>query len=72
MAGKFVKSSRSYTKPPVTVIFSFRGICSKLLLAKVFLIQKENFAATIAVIGGVRMPCDCEDAPIYYAFAEEF
>ena len=36
------------------------------------IIQQVDFAATIAVLGGVRMTRDCEGAPVYQAFAEEF
>ncbi len=36
------------------------------------MIQQVDFAATVAVLGGVRMPRDCEGAPVYQAFAEEF
>ena len=36
------------------------------------LVHQVDFAATIAAIGGVRMPRDCEGAPVYSAFAEEF
>ena len=36
------------------------------------IIQQVDFAATIAAIGGVRMTRDCEGAPVYQAFAEEF
>ena len=36
------------------------------------IIQQVDFAATIAAVGGVRMPRDCEGAPVYPALAEEF
>ncbi|MFR6291222.1 MAG: alkaline phosphatase family protein [Peptococcaceae bacterium] len=36
------------------------------------IIQQVDFAATVAVLGGVRMTKGCEGAPVYQAFAEEF
>ena len=36
------------------------------------IIRQVDFAATVAVLGGVRMPRDCEGAPAYQILAEEF
>ena len=36
------------------------------------IIRQIDFAATVAALGGVRMPRNCEGAPIYQIFAEEF
>lgn len=35
-------------------------------------IREVDFAATVAVLGGVRMPAQCEGAPIYQIFSDEF
>jgi len=35
-------------------------------------IRQVDFAATIAVIGGVRMPAQCEGAPIYQILTKEY
>ena len=35
-------------------------------------IRQVDFAATVAVLGGVRMPRQCEGAPAYQILAEEF
>lgn len=35
-------------------------------------IRQVDVAATVAVLGGVRMPAQCEGAPIYQILAEEF
>jgi len=36
------------------------------------IIRQADFAATVTYLGGVRMPAQCEGAPIYQIFAEEF
>ena len=35
-------------------------------------IREVDFAPTVAVLGGVRMPKNCEGAPIYQILSEEF
>ena len=36
------------------------------------IIRQVDFAATVAVIGGVRMPKQCEGAPVYQILADEY
>ena len=36
------------------------------------MIRQIDFAPTVAVLGGVRMPRDCEGAPVYQILAEEY
>ena len=36
------------------------------------MIRQIDFAATVAVLGGVRMPHQCEGAPIYQILSEEY
>ncbi len=36
------------------------------------MIRQVDFAATVAVLGGVRMPRECEGAPIYQILTEEY
>lgn len=36
------------------------------------IIRQADFAATVAYLGGVRMPAQCEGAPVYQIFAEAF
>ena len=52
------------------VIFAGKGFKKGAKINRI--IQQVDFAATIAAIGGVRMPRDCEGAPVYPAFEEEF
>lgn len=52
------------------VIFSGKGFKQGVTIDRI--IQQVDFAATIAAVGGVRMPRDCEGAPVYPALAEEF
>lgn len=35
------------------------------------IIRQIDFAPTVAVLGGIRMPAQCEGAPVYQIFAEE-
>ena len=35
------------------------------------IIRQVDFAATVAILGGVRMPRQCEGAPVYPIFAQE-
>lgn len=46
------------------------GIKTGLLTERV--IRQPDIAPTMAVLGGVRMPAQCEGAPIYQILAEEF
>jgi len=36
------------------------------------IIRQVDFAATVAVVGGVRMPAQCEGAPVYQIFEQEY
>ena len=36
------------------------------------IIRQIDFAPTVAVLGGVRMPRDCEGAPVYQILSEEY
>ena len=36
------------------------------------IIRQIDFAPTVAVLGGVRMPAQCEGAPVYQILAEEY
>ena len=36
------------------------------------IIRQVDFAATVAALAGVRMPAQCEGAPVYQIFEEEF
>ena len=36
------------------------------------IIRQIDFAPTVAVLGGVRMPRDCEGAPVYQILSEDY
>lgn len=36
------------------------------------IIRQIDFAATVAALGGVRMPAQCEGAPVYQILEKEF
>ena len=63
------------------------GDCLSTTLGKIFIaagpgikegyetdrvIRQTDFAATVAALGGVRMPHQCEGAPVYQIFDEEY
>ena len=53
-----------------TFIAAGKGIKENFETERV--IRQVDFAATVAAIGGVRMPAQCEGAPVYPIFTEEF
>lgn len=46
------------------------GLKSGVLTDRI--IRQVDFAATVAYLGGVRMPAQCEGAPVYQILSEEF
>lgn len=55
----------------VSPIFIAAGKGLKKGYATDRIIRQIDFAPTVAVLGGVRMPAQCEGAPIYQIFEEE-
>ena len=52
------------------VIFAGQGFKEGFTTNRI--IRQVDLAPTLAVIGGVRMPRECEGAPVYQILAEEF
>ncbi len=52
------------------VIFAGQGFKQGEKIDRI--IQQVDFAATVAALGGVRMTRDCEGAPVYQIFDQEF
>ena len=52
------------------VIFSGEGYKKGFKTDRI--IRQVDMAPTLAVVGGVRMPAQCEGAPVYQILAEEF
>lgn len=61
---------RNYTSLLPIMIAAGPGIKKGLLTKRV--IRQVDFAPTLAVIGGVRMPHECEGAPIYQILENEY
>lgn len=52
------------------IIFSGQGVKQDYTTTRI--IRQVDMAPTIAVLGGVRMPSECEGAPVYQILTEEY
>jgi len=53
-----------------TVVFAGNGVKKNFKTDRI--IRQIDVAATVAALGGVRFPRQCEGAPVYQIFEEEF
>lgn len=53
-----------------TVVFAGKGVKKNFKTDRI--IRQIDVAATVAALGGVRFPRQCEGAPVYQIFEEEF
>lgn len=60
----------NYTSLQPILIAAGKGIKEKCRTSRI--IRQVDFAPTVAIIGGVRMPKQCEGAPIYQILQETF
>ena len=60
----------SYTSVSPIFIAAGKGIKEGFVTERI--IREIDFAATVAVLGGVRMPHQCEGAPVYQILSEEY
>nr|WP_042331991.1 alkaline phosphatase family protein [Desulfosporosinus orientis] len=67
-----LSTTRGYGDTSVSPIFIGVGPGLKKGFATDRIIRQVDFAPTIAVIGGVRMPAQCEGAPVYQILSEEY
>ena len=70
--GDSISTSRSDFDTSVSPILIMAGKGIKEGYKTTRIMHQLDFAPTVAVLGGVRMPKDCEDAPIYQVLTEEF
>ena len=70
--GDALPTVQGYQDTSVSPIFIAAGKGLKSGYKTERLIHQVDFAPTVAVLGGVRMPKNCEGAPIYQILAEEF
>lgn len=70
--GDSLSTAEGYYDTTVGPIFIAAGKGLKEGFKTDRVIKQIDFAPTIAALGGVRMPAQCEGAPVYQIFAEEF
>lgn len=70
--GDALSTANGYAGTSVSPIFIAAGKGFKEGYKTSRVIRQIDFAPTIAAVGGVRMPKDCEGAPVYQILAEEF
>ena len=70
--GDSLTTMESYFDTSVSPILIMAGKGIKENFKTTRIMHQLDFAPTVAVLGGVRMPKDCEGAPIYPIFTEEY
>ena len=70
--GDSMSTYTGYFDTTVSPIFIAAGAGLKESFVTDRVIRQVDVAPTIAVLGGVRMPKQCEGAPVYQIFNEEF
>ena len=69
--GDTLPASKGYADTSVSPIFVAAGKGIKEGFTTDRYIRSSDVAPTIAVLGGVRFPANCEGAPAYQIFSEE-
>ena len=70
--GDSLTTSTSYFDTSVSPMLIMAGKGIKENYKTTRIMHQLDFAPTVAVLGGVRMPRDCEGAPIYQVLTEEY
>ena len=70
--GDSLTTAESYFETSVAPILIMAGKGVKENYKTDRIMHQLDFAPTVAVLGGVRMPRDCEGAPIYQVLTEEY
>ena len=70
--GDALSTQKGYFDTSVSPIFIAAGKGIKENFTTDRVIRSVDFTPTIAVLGGVRMPAQCEGAPVYQILEEEF
>ena len=70
--GDCLTTTYGYGQTSVSPIFIAAGQGLKQGYTTERIIREVDFAPTVAALGGVRMTKECEGAPAYQIFAEEF
>ena len=70
--GDALSTMKGHADTSVSPIFIIAGSGVKHGYYTNRVIRQVDVAPTLAVLGGVRMPRECEGAPVYQILAEEF
>ncbi len=70
--GDSLSTTQGYNDTSVSPIFVAAGQGVKAGFVPELTLRQIDFAPTLAVLGGVRMPRQCEGAPMYSLLTEEF
>lgn len=70
--GDSLSTTWGYAQTSVSPIFIAAGMGIKAGFKTERIIREVDVAPTVAVLGGVRMPKQCEGAPVYQIFAERY
>jgi len=70
--GEVLSTGQGESDTSVSPIFIAAGQGIKEGYETERIIRQVDFAATVAVLGGVRMPAQCEGAPVYQILSEEY
>ena len=70
--GDSLSTTQGYADTSVSPIFAAAGAGIKEGFVPELTLRQIDFAPTLAVLGGVRMPAQCEGAPMYSILTEEF
>ena len=69
--GDCLSTTFGYADTSVSPIFMAAGAGIKENYTTNRIIREVDVAPTVALLGGVRMPKDCEGAPVYQILTEE-
>ena len=70
--GDSLSTTEGYADTSVSPIFIAAGKGIKENFETTRYIRQVDIAPTIAVLGGVRMPAQCEGAPVYQILSDEY
>ena len=70
--GDSLSTTQGYAETSVSPIFIAAGCGIKENFLTTRIIREVDVAPTVAALGGVRMPRECEGAPVYQIFSEQY
>lgn len=70
--GDSLSTTQGYAETSVSPIFIAAGCGIKENFLTTRIVREVDVAPTVAALGGVRMPRECEGAPVYQIFSEQY